>query len=129
MKKDLQPCVTCPWRKSSTVGGTDIPGFSLELMRRLSNTVGPGDAFRTIMACHHSKPGKDVACKGYIAREGYSNINARVLAARGIIPMTDIIAACKGIPLWRSFTAMLKAYESANAKAKVNRRVREAPHD
>ena len=110
-----EPCPTCPWRKSSTVGGADIPRFSLDLMRRLQNTVGRGDAFRTIMACHYSKEGKEVACRGYVAQEGYSNINVRLLAAHGEIPFKEITIACEGLDLWPSFDEMLEAYEEANA--------------
>lgn len=28
----IEPCPTCPWRKTSTVGGADIPGFKIEMM-------------------------------------------------------------------------------------------------
>lgn len=109
-----EPCPTCPWRKESTVGGDDIPNFSLDLMRRLRNTVGPGDAFRPIMACHYSKIGKEVSCRGYIAQEGYSNINVRILASKGEIPIKEIEAACEGLDLWGSFYEMLAAYEEAH---------------
>lgn len=106
-----EPCQSCPWRKSSTVGGADIPGFSIQMMRNLSNTVGNGDAFRPIMACHYSPVGKESACKGYIAREGYSNINVRMLASKGKIPIREITTACERLDLWPSFGPMLKAYE------------------
>lgn len=112
-----QPCITCPWRKSSTVGGADIPGFDLELMRGLSNTVGRGDAFRNIMACHYSPCGEESACVGYVAKEGYSNINVRLLASMGRIPLRDIVDACEGLELWESFGEMLAAYEEAAADA------------
>lgn len=113
MSADLQPCPTCPWRKSSTVGGADIPGYSLELMRRLQNTVGHGDDFRSIMACHYSPPGRETSCKGYIARHGYSNINVRLLASKGVIPIREIESACEGLDLWETFDEMLEAYEDA----------------
>lgn len=113
MKRELLPCPTCPWRKTSTVGGADIPGFSLDLMRGLRKCVGEGDALRKIMACHYSKPGHESACRGYIAREGYSNITARLLASKGVLPLREIIDACEGLDLWENFDAMLKAYEEA----------------
>lgn len=114
-RQQYEPCPTCPWRRSSTVGGSDIPGFSLDMMRNLSNTVGNGDAFRPIMACHYSSPGKESVCKGYIAREGYGNLNVRVLAARKVIPMRDILSACENIDLWESFHDMLDAYVRATS--------------
>lgn len=108
-----EPCRTCPWRVSSTVGGADIPSFDIELMRGLVNTVGPDDAFRPIMACHYSPSGSEWACRGYIAVEGYSNLAVRVAAISGRIPFGRILDACKGLELWPSFADMLAAYEEA----------------
>lgn len=110
----LAPCSTCPWRKTSTIGGADIPGFSIELMRGLSDTVGEGDAFRTIMACHGSACGEERACSGYVAQEGDANLNVRVLAALGEIDIVGIREACDGLDLWPSFHEMLDAYEEAS---------------
>lgn len=107
----LEPCKTCPWRKSSTVGGSDIPGFSLDLMRGLQNTVGEGDAFRPIMACHYSPCGEERACVGYLAQKGYSNLAVRIGAMQGRYDLPGIQDACRGLDLWPDFHAMLDAYE------------------
>jgi hypothetical protein len=107
------PCATCPWRKSSKVGGGDIPNFDIDLMRGLRSTVGRGDDFRPIMACHYSPCGEETACVGYVAVEGYSNINVRLLASSGKIPLRDIVDACGELDLWKSFGEMLAAYEEA----------------
>lgn len=112
-----QPCKTCPWRKSSTVGGTDIPNFNLELMRGLSNTVGRGDAFRTVMACHYSPCGEESACVGYVAVEGYQNLSVRMLAIRGELDIGAIQDECAELELWESFDEMLTAYEEAAASS------------
>lgn len=98
------PCATCPWRKSSTAGGADIPGFSIELMRRLSNTVGEGDAFRPVMACHGSACGAEEPCVGYVAVEGYSNLAVRVMVVKGKVSFQAIDAAVADIELWPSST-------------------------
>lgn len=113
---DLTPCQTCPWLKSNEPGGKGIPNFDIELMRRLSNTVGEGDAFRPVMACHYSPCGGETACRGYVARHGWSNLNVRVLAMKGVIDIKGIVAACKGLKLWKSFAAMLRAFEKALKK-------------
>lgn len=105
------PCPTCPWRKSSTVGGADIPGFDIEKMRGLSNTVGDGDAFRVIMACHGSACGAERPCIGYVAVEGWSNLSVRMMAIRGDLDMNAIDSACAEVDLWPSFAEMLEAYE------------------
>lgn len=107
------PCATCPWRKSSTAGGFDIPGFDIDLMRGLRSTVGPGDAFRTIMACHGSACGAETPCAGYVAVEGYSNLAVRVAAIEGRIDLPAVWAACDPLDLWGSFDEMLAAYEAA----------------
>jgi hypothetical protein len=108
------PCPTCPWRVSSTVGGADIPRFDIELMRRLRNTVGEGDAFRRVMACHYSPCGDETACVGYVAQEGWRNLTVRMLAAEGKLDIGAIIDACESLDLWPDFATMLAAYEEAH---------------
>lgn len=108
------PCRTCPWRKSSTVGGSDIPQFSLDKMRNLTCTVGEGDAFRSIMACHHSADGEETPCVGYLAREGYSNLSVRIMAMQGRVDLHAIVDACDDLDLWPNFADMLAAYEEAS---------------
>lgn len=108
------PCSTCPWRKSSTVGGADIPRFDIDLMRGLANTVGHGDDFRPIMACHNSACGAETHCIGYVYVEGYSNLAVRIAAIRSELDFHAIDAACEGLDLWSSFGEMLTAYEEAS---------------
>jgi hypothetical protein len=111
------PCATCPWRRSSTLGGYDIPGFGLDLMRGLSCTVSPRgrreDAFRVIMACHGSPEGGEDFCRGYLAREGWSNLSVRMHVFRGDLNLDAVDRACAGIDLWDNFYEMLDAYEEA----------------
>lgn len=105
------PCPSCPWRRSNPPGGSNIPGFSLDLMRGLSCTVGPGDDFRQVMACHGSPEHRMVPCAGYVARHGYANLNVRMMAAVGQVDLVAIVDACEGLDLWPSFDVMLAAYE------------------
>lgn len=110
----LEPCLSCPWRRSNPPGGSSIPGFRIELMRRLaSRVVGEGDAFRPIMACHYSARGNDTSCRGYLVVCGQENINVRWLIALDEIDWRGIVDACEDIELWGSFEEMLAAYESA----------------
>lgn len=112
----LKPCLTCPWRKTSTVGGADIVGFDLEMMRGLSKTVpsrgSDRDGFFQIMACHHSKEGEEFACAGYIARHGEQNLNVRLMAATKQIDLPSLVEACSSIDLYDNFFEMLDEYES-----------------
>lgn len=116
------PCVTCPWRKSSTVGGFDIPSFDIDLMRGLSNTVGRGDDFRPLMACHYSACGAETVCVGYVAQEGYSNLAVRIAAMEGRID-PEAFGAGERHDLWPDFHTMLDAYEEAAAAAGATERV------
>jgi hypothetical protein len=91
--KSLLPCKTCPWRVD--MDATTIPGYDHEKAKNLMNTVGEGDAFRPIMACHHSTDDNVYACKGYLAREGWSNINVRLLLSKGkIVNPSEAEDAC-----------------------------------
>jgi hypothetical protein len=96
MADRLIPCATCPWRVDKDA--TTIPRYIHEKACNLINTVGPGDDFRQIMACHHSEDGQseaEKACKGYLAQVGHTNINVRILMARGKLPpIMAIIDAC-----------------------------------
>jgi hypothetical protein len=107
------PCATCPWRRSSTPGGFDIPSFDIELMRNLRETVGRGDEFRPVMACHYSPCGEETPCVGYLAIEGYHNLAVRVMAITNKIDLPAIWEACDELDLWPSFFQMLDAYERA----------------
>lgn len=115
--KALLPCKTCPWRVDADI--TAIPGFepqkAVGLLRTAS--LGEGDAFRPIMGCHHSKENNDYACKGYLAREGWSNLNVRILLARGKIenPST-VLHACEthGVQLEPDYPAILDKLAAAN---------------
>jgi hypothetical protein len=82
-------------------------------MRGLSNTVGEGDGFRTVMACHYSQCGAESACIGYVHVEGYSNLNVRIMVAKGELDILSIDRECADLDLWDSFHEMLAAYEEA----------------
>lgn len=109
------PCPTCPWRADVTDGGI-ILGFSIERARGLSCTVGDGDAFRPIMACHGSAEGAETPCVGYLAREGYSNVAVRLAAIDGRIDLLAAIEGCEGIDLHPDFDSMLAALEEAEER-------------
>ena len=105
------PCATCPWRvdKDATV----IPRYIHAAACRLTNTVGEGDAFRPIMACHHSTRQSKFACNGYLAHmatTGWPNINVRLLASKGEIPNpNDVLYACEtyGVELHANYQDVL----------------------
>lgn len=94
--KSLLPCKTCPWRVDTDVWA--IPGYAPDKAARLVRTasLGEGDAFQPIMACHNSTDSKMYACKGYLAQEGWNNLNVRLLLARGNIDNpAAVLEACE----------------------------------
>jgi hypothetical protein len=114
LAKGMLPCKSCPWRVDADVSA--IPGFNrvkaVGLLRTAS--LGEGDAFRPIMGCHHSKDNHDYACKGYLAREGWSNLNVRVLLAKDDIENPSaVLHACEthGVLLEPDYPAVLRKLE------------------
>ena len=104
----LLPCATCPWRIEK--GVETIPAYSQEKALAIRNTVGDGDGFRTIMACHHSAEDAPISCRGYLAQVGWSNLNVRMFLVKGAIPSPDRIAdACREerIKLHRNYGDMM----------------------
>jgi hypothetical protein len=107
-KYSLLPCATCPWRVNK--GAETIPAYSQEKALALRNTVGDGDAFRTIMACHHSGEDDPISCRGYLAKVGHANLNVRVFAASNRLPWPGQVAqACAKakIKLHRNYGEMM----------------------
>lgn len=113
------PCKTCPWRKSSRVGGADIPYFNLDDMRGLVNSFPPegskADGFFPIMACHHSREGADKPCIGYVNNIGFDNIAVRMLQSRDRINLSQIREEVSGIEVYEDFKTMLADYEEYHA--------------
>lgn len=107
--KALLPCPTCPWRVDQDA--SVIPGYCQDKAEGLLETVGKDDGFRQIMACHNSKDKRMIACKGYLAREGWSNINVRLLLMRGQIENPDdVLYACEtvGVELEPNYETVLE---------------------
>jgi hypothetical protein len=111
--KKLLPCASCPWRTDQDASA--ILRYDQEKAEGLLSTVGDEDWFRPIMACHGSTDAKMVACKGYLAREGWSNLHVRLLLARGRIENPTAVAdACEahGIELEPDYPATLRKLSS-----------------
>jgi hypothetical protein len=107
-KRSLLPCATCPWRVEK--GPDTIPAYSQTEALALRNTVGDGDDFRTIMACHHSSESAPISCRGYLAQVGYTNLTVRLFLLRKQLPsLNRIIAACAraGIKLHNDYGEMM----------------------
>lgn len=108
-KHKLTPCSTCPWRVDQDA--STIPRYSQEKAEGLLDTVGEGDAFRKVMACHHSTDEKMVPCRGYLAQEGWRNITVRLLVAQNQSPSPDEVSdACTvaGIALEPDYPTVLE---------------------
>jgi len=86
MKTQL-PCPTCPWRIDQDA--TVIPNYRQDKACNLMNTVGEGDDFRKIMACHGTTDHVLVPCMGYVAAVGWTNINVRIMVAQEQLASPD----------------------------------------
>jgi len=109
----LLPCSTCPWRVDQRA--SSIPGYVHAKACRLINTVGEGDGFRKIMACHGSTEDEPRVCNGYLARAGWTNLNVRILASKGKLPSpNEVIRACEehGVELHDDYPAVLAKLET-----------------
>ncbi len=70
--KRTKQCAKCPWKKSTNPH--DIPdGYKVDKHKNLSCTIakegdlsGLGSKTLSVMACHHSKPGKEEHCIGWL---------------------------------------------------------------
>jgi len=105
----LLPCPSCPWRVDKDASA--IPNYVQKKAEGLLNTVGEEDAMRPIMACHNSTDRKMVACKGYLAREGWRNITVRLLLIKGQIENpSSVLAACEenGVELETDYPTVLQ---------------------
>lgn len=103
MKPELSPvkqCKACPWRVDC-VPDRDIPGgYREDLHRGLKDTISTPDmpilgSSLRIMACHHSKVGKETVCAGWLHNqigEG-NNIGARLAVITGQMPAPEVFGA------------------------------------
>lgn len=108
-ENSLLPCSSCPWRVNQNVSA--IPRYNHDKACHLLNTVGNGDAMRPIMACHGSPEDNMRACKGYLARAGWSNINVRLLLVKDQIDNPSaVLSACEaaGIDLHEDYPSVLE---------------------
>jgi hypothetical protein len=78
------PCPVCPWRK--TARASDIPNFRMDLAEGLAPTCTQ-DYDAAVFACHHSRPGEEFACAGFLAVHGRDNIRVRLAVCLGEIPV------------------------------------------
>lgn len=89
--REVKQCKSCPWRVGS-VPGRDIPGYDRALHEGLRETVegGLGSLGQSIkrMACHVSRPGKDVVCAGWLENQlGVgNNFAVRLAVVAGDLP-------------------------------------------
>lgn len=69
----MKQCEHCPWKVSTDP--YDIPDrYDVEKHRALKNTIARPVDFRIsesmhVMACHHSKPGSEMYCVGWLANQ------------------------------------------------------------
>jgi hypothetical protein len=89
-------CKSCPWRVGASPE-RDISGYSKKLHESLACTIAqPGEiniGEMRMMACHHSKPGAETPCAGWLAHQlGIGNnigLRLRVISGHMPAPVVD----------------------------------------
>lgn len=95
----IHQCKSCPWRVDCEPE-TDIPGgYCVKLHEGLANTIKSGLESLPLggpiraMACHHSKPGAEFVCAGWLDNQigPGNNIAARlaVMTGKWPVPVVD----------------------------------------
>jgi Family of unknown function (DUF6283) len=92
-------CDECPWRRDVPTGR-----FPPERFIKLRRTVEQG--FSPIFACHKSQEGTDVACVGYLLRDGENNFIVRIAASDKAFDPMKLEATG---PLYEGFEEMAQA--------------------
>lgn len=105
-----RPCRGCPWVVGSDPGS--IPGFDLDQAEALAATCPDVNGMRPefsapVMACHHSREGKDFVCAGWAATAGAAHPAMRLNVLRGSVD-PGALAPRPGWPeLYPDFQAMI----------------------
>lgn len=79
-----RPCAECPWRRDQPPGR-----FPPERYDALRATCRDGDtSFNAgfgapLFACHKTPEGRETACAGFLAVEGWSNVSVRMAVTAG----------------------------------------------
>ncbi len=90
MKHRTYPCNECPWKVTAEPGK-----FPAERYVKLRSTCRPDEDGMPPMpgspmfGCHKGEPGTDddLACAGWLAREGHNHIGVRLAIMNGDLPM------------------------------------------
>ncbi len=91
-----------------------IPGFRLELAEGLVHTCpdehdsGP-DFGAHVFACHHSKPGEEILCRGWLAAVGMAHPSVRLMVMRDQLALETLKPDPSWAPLHRSFAELIAA--------------------
>ena len=92
----VKQCKSCPWRVGCDPD-SDIPnGYSRALHEGLKGTIADPGSLRLgalrIMACHHSKPGEEFPCAGWLHHQlgPGNNLMLRMMAMQGAIQVPEV---------------------------------------
>lgn len=92
----IRQCKSCPWRVDC-VPDRDIPNYVPDLHAKLDASIQSGlqtmfCRVRHVMACHHSKPGEEFPCAGWLHHQigPGNNIGVRIAVMTGHYPVPEI---------------------------------------
>lgn len=105
------PCPGCPWRVAQTPDV--IPGYDLELAEGLVETTRT-DLAAPQMACHHSRVGEEIVCRGWLVRHGWDSIAVRLRLMSGDLSPSDLEPGADWPELHVDFAEMIAKLRSAS---------------
>lgn len=97
----------CPFRKDAEPGE-----FPLERYEGLRCTIGaPGAEAQLgapIFACHKTGEGREIACAGWLATQGWNHLTIRLAVADGRIPMSAMEPGDDWPELYKDYDEMVE---------------------
>ena len=89
MRAAQRPCSNCPWRRDSTPG--EFPPERYEALAATTGGAGrEAPVGAPMFACHKTAAGKEIACAGWLAREGYHHLGVRMAVAMGRVDVAAL---------------------------------------
>lgn len=103
------PCEECPWRLDQPVGRFTPERY--EVLRDTCRDPDGGNAGfgAPLFACHKTPDGRETACAGWLAVEGWNNVPVRMAVLDGRLDPAALVPDDDWPPLYPSYEALADA--------------------
>jgi hypothetical protein len=107
-----RPCDECPWRRDVKPG--QFPATRYDALENTHGADGQEAPYGApFFGCHKSPEGREFACAGWLAVEGYNHIGVRVAVAYGHFPGSALAPGEDWPELFGSYAEMAAAQGAA----------------